>query len=57
MGNADALSRLPLPCVQPSEPEELVLMVDSRMIDAKMMAYLIATDPALSRVLQKVHYI
>ncbi|XP_043225249.1 uncharacterized protein K02A2.6-like isoform X2 [Amphibalanus amphitrite] len=56
MGNADALSRLPLPLGKSGEPEELVLMVDSRVIDAKKIARLTATDRTLSRVLQSVQY-
>ena len=56
MGNADALSRMPLPCSMSSEPEELVLLVDSRVLDAKRIARLTATDQTLSKIVQMVQY-
>ena len=56
MGNADALSRIPLPSTKSSEPEELVLLVDSRVLDAKRIARLTSTDHTLSRIVQMVQY-
>ena len=54
MGNADALSRFPLPDTASSREESMVLLVDDGLIDAKKVALLTSRDPVLSRVLRFV---
>ena len=54
MGNADSLSRLPLPVTDDSAKEDLVLLVESSVFDARQVARLTARDPVLSRVMNLV---
>ena len=54
MSNADALSRLPLPVTVGSGNEDLVLLVDDPVFDARQVARLTARDPVLSRVMNLV---
>ena len=54
MGNADALSRLPLPSTVSSGNEDLVLLVDDPVFDARQVARLTARDPVLSRAMNLV---
>ena len=54
MGNADALSRLPLPDTDGPGQEDLVLLVQDAVFDARQVARLTARDPALSRVMNLV---
>ena len=52
MGNADALSRCPLPDSTPSQDEDLVLLVDDGLFDAKSVTLLPSRAPLLSRVMR-----
>ena len=54
MGNADALSRCPLPDPTSSQEENLVLLVDDGLFDAKKIALLTSRDPVLSRTMNFV---
>ncbi|XP_043192222.1 uncharacterized protein K02A2.6-like isoform X1 [Amphibalanus amphitrite] len=55
MGNADALSRCPLPDSNSSQEEDLVLLVDDQQLfDARKVALLTSRDPVLSRVMRLV---
>ena len=70
MGNADALSRLPVPTEVGARPEELVLLVDDDLLDndelvlladadwldAKAIALHTSRDPVLSKVLRWVQF-
>ena len=54
MGNADALSRCPLPDSTASQEENLVLLVDDGLFDARRIALLTSRDPVLSRTMHFV---
>ena len=54
MGNADAFSRLPLPVIISSGNEDLVMLVDDSVFDAKQVAQLTARDPLLYRLMNLV---
>ena len=70
MGNADALSRLPVPTDVGAQPEELVLLVDDELHDpdelvllaeadwlnSKAIALQTSRDPVLSKVLRWVQF-